>query len=228
MLSASLSSQEGKAPFHVPSAGKDCFTWYKIFGSLPTPGASSPVPLLGIHGGPGAGHEYLLSMQDLWTKHGIPVVLYDQLGCGHSVQLREKDGDESFWTEQLFLDEIDNLVKHLGITTFDILGHSWGGMLGAVYAAGQPQGLRKLILMGAPASVDLVLKGSAELLGHLPQDVQEIIRKYEKEGNFHDAAYKGACLHFYKRHLCRSQPWPRELVTSMAHLEEDPAVYTTM
>jgi pimeloyl-ACP methyl ester carboxylesterase len=47
--------------------------------------------------------------------HGIPVIMYDQLGCGNSTHLQEKNGDGTFWTISLFLSELDNLLRHLGI-----------------------------------------------------------------------------------------------------------------
>lgn len=78
--------------------------------------------------------------------------MYDQLGCGRSTHLREKMGDESFWTIDLFLSELDNLLAHLKIEEYDLLGQSWGGILANEHAAHQPKGLKKLILANTPAS----------------------------------------------------------------------------
>ncbi|HQQ11949.1 MAG TPA: hypothetical protein PK855_02240, partial [Bacteroidales bacterium] len=51
--------------------------WYCIEG------AEKPnVPLIIVHGGPGASHDYLLNLGEL--ANGRPVVFYDQLGCGNS------------------------------------------------------------------------------------------------------------------------------------------------
>lgn len=222
-----LNSFEGIVPFAVPGAGKDCFTWYKVFGQLPGKD-SKTVPLIALHGGPGAGHEYLLSLQDLTTNHQIPVILYDQVGCGHSTALPERKGYFAFWTVDLFERELQNLISHFGFAEYDLFGHSWGGMLASVFASKHPQGLRKLILMGAPASVDLVLKGSAELRTQLPRHLQDAMQHHEQTGEFDAPNYKEACLEFYKRFLCRLDPWPQELSTSLGHLEEDPTVYGTM
>ena len=71
-------------------------------------------------------HQYMRNCSLLSTDYGIPVVLYDQLGCGKSTHLREKRLDTDFWTPELFMAELDNLVKYLGIDDdFDILGQSW-------------------------------------------------------------------------------------------------------
>lgn len=113
---------EGEVAFVVPQAGKPCKTWYKVFGDL-----QSNTPLVALHGGPGCAHDYLLVLADLTSSLSIPVVLYDQIGNGRSTHLPEKGSDASFWTDQLFLDELDNLLTHLGIKdNYALLGHSWG------------------------------------------------------------------------------------------------------
>src|ERR1700749_3558283 len=45
-------------------------------------GKGSGTPLLLLHGGPGAAHNYLLPLKPLADER--PVILYDQLGCGKS------------------------------------------------------------------------------------------------------------------------------------------------
>lgn len=52
---------------------------------------------LSLPQGPGAGHEYLAPLADLWETYGIPTVLYDQIGCGRSTHFREKIYDNEFW-----------------------------------------------------------------------------------------------------------------------------------
>jgi L-proline amide hydrolase len=216
---------EGRIPFDVPTAGKPCETWYKVVGDLNT-----GIPLVTAHGGPGAAHEYLLPFTDLHAKYGITVVFYDQIGCGQSTRLREKEGDEEFWSVDLFIKELDNLVDFLGLreSKFDLLGQSWGGMFGSVYAARQPLGLRKLILADAPASIPLMQKGVKELVKLLPQSVQDALSECHRRGDYESEKYKAACLVFYKRHLCRMDPWPEEINIALGHLEDDPTVYGTL
>lgn len=154
---------EGEVPLDVPAAGKPCHTWYKLFGSLDaTTTAAGPI-LIALHGGPGAGHEYLMPLVDLYTRYGIPVLLYDQIGCARSTHLREKNGDAEFWSFELFISELDNLIDRLGLRErgFYLLGQSWGGVLAASYAMPRyhggktPEGLRKLIVHSGPASIPL-------------------------------------------------------------------------
>lgn len=217
---------EGRVAFKAPNAGKPCETWYKIVGAL----GSEVTPLVTLHGGPGAAHEYLLPFTDLHTQDGIPVIFYDQIGCGHSTRLPEKNGDEAFWTVDLFIAELDNLIDHLGLRSrgFDLLGQSWGGMLGGVYASRNPAGLGRVILADAPASVPLMMEGVNELVKQLPADVQKDLEECTRKKDFESDKYKNACMVFYKKHLCRLDPFPDDLVASLGHLEEDPTVYRTM
>ena len=64
-------------------------------------------------------------------------MLYDQIGNGKSTRLREKAGDQGFWTEELFRAKLDHLIDHFGLRerALDLYGQSWGGMLAARYAA---------------------------------------------------------------------------------------------
>ena len=82
-------------------------TWYRVTGDL----ASGKPPVFILHGGPGAAHNYVDSYK-LLSETGRAVIHYDQLGCGLSTHL--PDADKSFWTPQLFVDELENLVDHLG------------------------------------------------------------------------------------------------------------------
>lgn len=132
----------GTASFQVSTAGKACHTFYKIFGDL----KNGATPLIALHGGPGSGHEYCLPFGRLWALYGIPVVLYDQLGCARSTHLQEKAGDVSFWNYDLFVAELNNLLDHLAIDHYDVLGHSFGGIISTVFASRRPPGLRKLIV----------------------------------------------------------------------------------
>ncbi|KAF2235584.1 proline-specific peptidase [Viridothelium virens] len=173
-----LHSQEARVQVTVPSTNRVCYTWYKIFGHL----ESHHVPLVVLHGGPGACHEYMLPYRKLTERFGIPTIFYDQLGNGNSTRLPEKNGDGAFWTESLFSDELNNLIDHLDLRKrgFDLLGHSWGGMLCSAYACSQPTGLRRVIITDAPADVGLWEEAAKGLVSRLPRDVQELLGKEQE------------------------------------------------
>jgi len=140
----------GTIPFEFPSTGLRGETYYYLWGDL----SSAKIPLICMHGGPGATHNYLRPIALIYKDYGIPVIMYDQIGCGKSTRFRDKKGDGEFWTPELFMAEIDNLKSHLGIKEFDFLGQSWGGMCGGQYAIEkQPPGLRKLIISDSPSDM---------------------------------------------------------------------------
>ncbi|RDW89603.1 hypothetical protein BP6252_01635 [Coleophoma cylindrospora] len=225
MTAPETQGSEGFAKFDVPAAGKECQTWYSVYGDL----KAGVRPLVCLHGGPGIPHDYLSPIKNLAAAYSIPVVMYDQLGCGRSTHLQEKNGDEAFWTVDLFLAELDNLLVHLGIRDdYDLLGQSWGGMLGAEHAIRQPKGLNKFINASGPASVELFLKATAKLRAELPQDIQDTLTKHEQNGTTDSEEYEEAMMVFYDRHTCRIKPMPEELMSSFAYLKEDNTVYNTM
>ncbi|KAG8216355.1 proline-specific peptidase [Butyriboletus roseoflavus] len=199
-------------------------TWYKVVGDL-KPGVT---PLVLLHGGPGMSHHYLISHTEIYTTHGIPVIFYDQIGIGASTHLPHRP--KEFWTVELFMDELDNLLAKLGIESkFDLLGQSWGGMLAADYVSTRhPNGLRRLIIANAPPSEALWEESMLQHLSKFPQDFQDLVRKHEREGTTSSKEYQDALQVFYSKHTCQVVPWPEELVLSFKAMEEDPTVYTTM
>src|SRR6185369_13505709 len=95
--------------------------------------------------------------------------------------LPEKGAD--FWTVGLFLDELDNLLAHLGIAgRYHLLGQSWGGMLGAEHAVRRPAGLRSLVIANSPASIPVWVAEANRLRGDLPPDVQQTLLAHESAG----------------------------------------------
>jgi L-proline amide hydrolase len=197
-------------------------TWYRVTGDL----SSTKVPLLVAHGGPGCTHDYVLALAEL-AKEGRPVVHYDQLGGGRSTHLPEKGGD--FWTVDLFLDEMENLLTTLGINDrYDLLGQSWGGMLGAEHGIRRPAGLRALVLSNSPASMDLWASEAKKLRALLSPEIEEALDRHEAAGTTDDPEYVAATQVYYDEHVCRVVPNPPEVVRTFEYLMEDPTVYYTM
>ena len=210
-----MSTSTGYAPFMGHK------TWYRITGDL----KASKLPVVMLHGGPGAAYNYLDSYKGL-AASGRAVIHYDQLGCGLSTHL--PDAPKDFWTPRLFLDELEFLVKHLGIAdAYQVVGQSWGGMLGAEHGITQPKGLKALVIANSPASMTLWLKEANRLRGLLPAAVQATLLKHEAAGTTSTAEYEEAVKVFYDRHLCRV-PWPPEVAASFAQLAAEPTVYHTM
>jgi L-proline amide hydrolase len=197
-------------------------TWYRVVGDL----KSGKTPIMVLHGGPGAGHNYCEPIADLIAQTGRAAVLYDQIGCGNSTHL--PDAPKEFWTPELFMEELVLLTKHLGISdNYAIVGQSWGGMLGMQFAITQPAGLKALVVADSPASMDVWVSEANKLRKQLPPEVEATLLKHEAAETTDDPEYVDAVNVFYARHVCRI-PQPSYVVASFEQLAADPTVYHTM
>jgi L-proline amide hydrolase len=199
-------------------------TWYRIVGDLEPDGG--PTPLVILHGGPGAAHDYCEPIADLIAATGRACVLYDQLGCGKSQHLPDAPAD--FWTPELFKAELRTVLGHLGIAgRYAVVGQSWGGMLAMEHALDRPTGLRALVVADSPASIPLWVEEANRLRSLLPAEVEETLRKHEEAETTSDPEYVAAVQVFYDRHVCRV-PMPDCVRRSFAQIDEEPTVYHTM
>ena len=199
-------------------------TWYRVVGDL---GENGLAPLVLLHGGPGAAHDYLEPLSAIAETTGRACVFYDQLGCGRSQHL--PDAPTEFWTTELFCRELDLLLEHLGIAArYHLLGQSWGGMLAMEHALRRPAGLRSMVIANSPASIALWVTEANRLRTLLPEAVQEALTEHERAGTTDSEEYQQAMMAFYERHLCRIVPFPEALQRTFAQLEADPTVYHTM
>jgi L-proline amide hydrolase len=204
------------------AAFRDYKTWYRITGEL----GGTKAPLVVLHGGPGCTHDYVDSFKGL-AATGRPVIHYDQLGNGRSTHLPDKVPD--FWTPRLFLDELENLLRHLKIADrYHVLGQSWGGMLAAEHAVTEPKGLKALVIANSPASMELWVREANRLREALPPEVQATLLRHERARTTSDPEYVKAVRVFYDRHVCRITPWPAEVARTFKAIDDDPTVYMTM
>jgi L-proline amide hydrolase len=213
--------REGSVPLDL--GGETVETWYRVTGEL---GGDGPAALIVLHGGPGAAHDYLVSLTDL-AADGRPVIHYDQVGNGRSTHLPERGAD--FWTVELFVRELHNLVDALGVRErHHVLGQSWGGFLAQEYALTQPRGLRSVVLADSAASFPDFVAEANRLRADLPPEVDATLTRHEQAGTTDDPEYEQACMVFYTRHVCRLDPWPAEVMEGFGWIERDPTVYHTM
>ena len=180
--------------------------WYRVNGRHHF--ASGRTPLIVIHGGPGFSHHYLLSLVALAEER--PVIFYDQLDSGNS--LRPNDSEN--WTVERFVSEVGALRSWLGLNQILILGSSWGGTIAAEYAMTQPSGLNGIVLASPVINTPRWIEDCTEYRNQLPQDVKETLDKHEAARSYLSDDYQEAVMVFYKRHLCRMDPWPWEIEKS--------------
>ena len=100
------------------------------------------VPVLFLHGGPGAG--IAPAHRRLFNPERFHCVLFDQRGCGQS----QPHGETADNTTQHLIDDIEALRTALGIDRFVLFGGSWGSTLALAYAIAHPENVSRLILRG--------------------------------------------------------------------------------
>ena len=197
-------------------------TWYGIVGEGGE-GAGERAPLLLLHGGPGACHDYLESLAAL-SATGRRVIFYDQQGCGNS----DQPDDPARWTVDFYRAELDAVRTALGLDRCHILGQSWGGMLLMEYLVGRPSGVVSATIASSPASMPWWIEETGAQRALLPPDVIATLERHEAAGTWDDPEYGAAVDVFYARHLCRVVPMPEFAQRSFAKLARNPQVYRTM
>lgn len=185
-------------------------------------GAASPgIPLLTLHGGPGVPHAYLESLSSLSDER--PVIYYDQLGCG----LSDQPDDPGLWRLDRFVNELERVIQYLDLRKVHLLGQSWGTMLAAEYLLTKGSDKAQSLIMAAPVlSVSRWNSDQREHIRSLPDSVQDVIQTCEARADFENPAYEEALMVFYKRFVCRMDPWPELLMSSFNALSLP--VYHTM
>ncbi len=197
-------------------------SWYRIVGDL----SSTMTPVVVLHGGPGAAHNYVIAIAEIIAASGRPAILYDQIGCGKSTHLPNAPTD--FWRPELFMEELDLLTRHLGISeNYSLIGQSWGGMLGMQFATTERPGLKALIVADSPASMGIWSSEATKLRALLPADIEAEFKAAEKSGDYTTPEFLAAMDVYYQRHVCRI-PYPQDVLDSFSQIAEDPTVYHTM
>jgi proline iminopeptidase len=112
-------------------------------------------PVVVLHGGPGADHEYLRPGFDALAD-GREVLYYDQRGGGRSPVPRDVPVG---WIEQVA--DLEALRRHWGLEQLTVAGYSWGGLLALLYALEHPGRVGRLALV-SPAPTWRAARGRFE------------------------------------------------------------------
>lgn len=105
-------------------------------------GNPAGLPVLFVHGGPGAGCS--ATDRRFFDPDVFRVVLVDQRGAGRSTpfgELRENSIDD-------LVADFERIRERLGIARWHVFGGSWGSTLGLYYAQRHPERVLSLCLRG--------------------------------------------------------------------------------
>lgn len=131
-------------------------------------GPADAPPLVLLHGGPGAHHDYLYP-QCLELAKTHRVFTYDQRGGGKS-----KTDDRAPITWETQVQDLAAIITEFGLTPLTIVGYSWGGMLAMLYAI---QSTRDQAL---PAPTKLVLVSPAPITRAWRADFERSLAERQK------------------------------------------------
>jgi pimeloyl-ACP methyl ester carboxylesterase len=106
--------------------------------------ADGPLLIL-LHGFPESARAWRRIMRPLGER-GFRVVAPDMRGYGDS---DVPDGIEAYALDRLVADII-GLADALGVQSFALAGHDWGGIVAWAVAARHPERVRRLVILNAP------------------------------------------------------------------------------
>ena len=98
------------------------------------------IPILELHGGPGAKSKP--DHRRYYNPKKYRIIFFDQRGCGKSKPAGETK-ENTTWN---LVEDIEKIRKHLGIEKWIVNGGSWGSTLALAYAESHPKGVQRLIL----------------------------------------------------------------------------------
>ncbi|MCS5712658.1 prolyl aminopeptidase [Candidatus Berkiella aquae] len=105
-------------------------------------GDKEGLPVLFVHGGPGAGTTP--DDRRFFDPEHYRIILFDQRGCGHSTPHGSLENN----TTQDLLSDIEAIRSYFNIKQWVLFGGSWGSTLSLLYAQKHPENVMGMILRG--------------------------------------------------------------------------------
>jgi len=136
-------------------------------------------PLLILHGGPGASHDYFLPYLLPLARHN-QLVFIDERGSGRS----EKLEDASKYTVENMVEDVEAVRRGLNLGKISLLGHSYGGALAQAYALKYQKNLTHLILASTWSSTKELNRVFVQMKEKMPAELRDRINKMEADGLF--------------------------------------------
>jgi proline iminopeptidase len=136
-------------------------------------------PLVLLHGGPGASHDYLLPYL-LPLARTNRLIFIDERGSGRSERLE----DASAYTVENMADDVEAVRKALDLGKINLLGHSYGGVLAQAYAFKYQANLNSLVLASTFHSTRQLNDVFVKMKAAMAPELRERIDRMERAGLF--------------------------------------------
>lgn len=183
---------------------------------------TGPRTVLMVHGGPGCPSRYLRDSHESLVERGVRLVTWDQLGCGESDRPEDPGPqDPALWTIDRYVTEMETVRATLDLGVVDVLGQSWGGVLGLEYVLRQPDNVRSFIAADTAFDLPRMHRGFDRKKDALGAETVTMMARHEAEGTTAHPEYQAAVTLLMHRHLCRIYPWPESLQWCMNNIGED-------
>ena len=135
------------------------------------------VPLLVLHGGPGASHAYFLPyLLPLARTHRV--VFIDERGSGKSEKLEDAAG----YTVENMVEDAEAVRLALDLGKIDLMGHSFGGVVAQAYAFKYQANLSHLVLASTFHSTRALNDVFRRMKANMTPDLRNRIDAMEKAG----------------------------------------------
>lgn len=121
-----LQPRAGTQFWHLSTGSTIGYTYFKGKGER------KPFPLFFLNGGPGGAiTDEAIQLRSKLSDDGYDVYLYDQVGSGQSARLK----NISDYTPERHRKDLEEIVNKIGAEKVILIGHSWGAILAALFAA---------------------------------------------------------------------------------------------
>jgi proline iminopeptidase len=143
-------------------------------------------PLVILHGGPGASHDYFLPYLLPLARHHR-LVFIDERGSGKSERLEDPKG----YTIEAMAEDVEAVRRALHLGRIDLLGHSYGGALAQAYALRHQQQLSHLVLASTFSSTSAMNDVFRRMKERMDPELRARIDAMEAEGLYgHGKAFE--------------------------------------
>lgn len=147
------------------------------------------IPLLFVHGGPGAACD--ASSRRFYDPAVFRIITFDQRGCGRSTPHGELQDNET----SLLIEDMEVIREYLHIDRWMLFGGSWGSTLSLLYAQAHPDRVMAMVLRGIflcrQGDLDWLYKkeGASRVFPDHWEDFVQIIPEAER-GDLPSAYYR--------------------------------------
>lgn len=196
----------------VERGSEECELAYRVVRPMSL-SSRQAAPIVVLHGGPSVPSDYLYPLEQHVPYRSI--VFYDQIGCGRS----SEPTDPALYSIDAAIDDLEALLRKLGVRRFHLYGQSFGGILAFEYMKRiaerekEPEFIcLSAVLSSTPTSVAMVEKEAERLVAALDDsnenaDVSILAAE--------DAAF--VVEQFRLQHQCRTPEPPDALKDAYAH-----------